>query len=163
MRKIFLNVLIAVVAVSGMFVGCTHSDNPTAPCKNTPVTADSSALLSFAHANGITPVPDPTGLYYQIISQGSGPALTASSIVNVTYTGTLLNGTIFDSTTNSAKTGFQIGSLIPAWQVGLPKIQAGGRIKLLVPSALGYGCTGAAPAIPSNAPLYFDLTVVSAK
>jgi FKBP-type peptidyl-prolyl cis-trans isomerase FkpA len=43
----------------------------------------------------------------------------------------------------------------------LPKIQVGGHIKLLIPSHLAYGCAGQAPLVPGDAPLYFDITLVS--
>jgi FKBP-type peptidyl-prolyl cis-trans isomerase len=165
MRTHLSNAFVAVILAGGLLTSCTQSSSgpATQPCTNNPVTADSSALLAYARSNGITPTADPTGLYYQIVSPGTGPVLTANSVVFVTYTGTLLNGTIFDSTTNYARTGFPLGGLIGAWQIGLTKISAGGRIKLLVPSAMGYGCAGSPPAIPSNAPLFFDVTVVSAK
>ena len=150
-----LVILIFIVAVS-----CGKASNSGA-CSDVLPTADSSALLSFAKTNGITPVKDTTGLYYQIITQGTGATPSDNSVIFVTYTGARLDGAIFDSTTNASKTGFQLGTLIPGWRIGLPKIQAGGHIKLLIPSAYGYGCQGAGAAIPPNTPIYFDLTLVS--
>ena len=129
-------------------------------CTGTSPAADSPALLQFAKNNGIVPLKDSTGLYYQIINQGSGPFPSATSKIYVTYTGELMNGAIFDSTSNSSSTGFQLNQLIKGWQIGLPKIQTGGQIKLLIPSALAYGCTGAGTKIPPNAPVYFEIKLV---
>jgi FKBP-type peptidyl-prolyl cis-trans isomerase FkpA len=130
-------------------------------CTDLSAGADSAVLLNYAAGNGITPVKDTSGLYYQIISQGSGTAPNINSTIFVTYTGKLMSGAIFDSTTNSAKTGFIVNQLIAGWQIGLPKIQTGGRIKLLIPSHLGYGCLGSLPIVASNSPLYFDITLVA--
>jgi len=106
-------------------------------------------------------VKDNTGLYYQIISQGYGSTAPGiGSTISVTYTGTRLDGVVFDSTGATARS-FALSNLIPAWQIGMPKIKAGGHIKLLVPSALGYGCLGIQNFIPSNTPIYFDITLVS--
>ena len=159
MLFIALIILTFIVAAS---CGKSASGSGSTPCSDIAPAADSSTLLNFARANGITPVKDSTGLYYQVIAQGSGATPTDNSIIFVTYTGTRMNGIIFDSTTNSARTGFQLGTLIPGWRIGLPKIQVGGHIKMLVPSAYAYGCAGAGNgAIAPNSPLYFDVTLVS--
>lgn len=162
MQKSFLFVIISGILTCAAITGCSRSDNSanTPPCTPVPVTADSSALLAFAKANGISPVADTTGLYYQIITPGTGESITGNSVVSVTYKATFMNGTIFDSTSTPTR-GFAISGLIPAWQIGLPKIKSGGHIKLLVPSALGYGCTGSLPVVPANTPLFFDVSVVS--
>ncbi len=130
-------------------------------CTGTTPSADSSTLLLFAKNNGIVPLKDSTGLYYQIINQGSGGFPSANSKIFITYTGELMDGSIFDSTSNFSATGFQLDQLIKGWQIGLPKIQTGGQIKLLIPSALGYGCMGAGTKIPPNSPLYFEIKLVS--
>jgi len=169
MRKTFLTFfVVAILTIIVAAVGCGKSSNSSGytPCTDLAPSADSSALLSFAKANGITPVKDTTGLYYQIITQGAGPTPNSNSLVYITYTGTRMDGSIFDSTTNSSKTGWQLNTLIPGWQIGLPKIQVGGHIKLLIPSAYAYGCQGVlsqqgTPIIIPNAPLYFDVNLVS--
>jgi FKBP-type peptidyl-prolyl cis-trans isomerase FkpA len=159
MNKIIFAAVVFSIVAYVFIAGCNKSGSDNSNCTNQPVTADSSALLAYAKNNGLTPVKDSTGLYYQVINPGFGATPNSNSTVSVTYTGTRMDGVIFDSTT-TART-FAIAGLIPAWQIGLPKIKAGGRIKLLVPSALGYGCLGVGSFIPSNAPLYFDITLVS--
>jgi FKBP-type peptidyl-prolyl cis-trans isomerase len=159
-RNIFVFFLLAGLALM-VFVACGKNNTTGVnDCGGLPPTADSPALLSFAKAHGITSLKDTLGLYYQVINQGTGATPTANSTVFITYTGTLMDSTIFDSTTNPAKTGFKLNGLIFGWQLGLPKIQAGGRIKLLIPSQYGYGCQGSGP-IPPNSPIFFDITLVS--
>ena len=159
MNKIILAAVVFSIVGYLFIAGCSKSGSGNSNCIDQPVTADSSALLAYARNNGLMPVKDSTGLYYQVINAGFGATPTANSTISVTYTGTRLDGVIFDSTT-TART-FAIANLIPAWQIGIPKIKAGGHIKLLVPSALGYGCLGVSNFIPSNTPLYFDITLVS--
>ena len=159
-KNIFVFFLLAGLSLM-VFVSCGKSDNTGVNnCGGLPPAADSPALLSFAKAHGITSLKDTAGLYYQVINQGTGATPTLNSTIFVTYTGTLLDSTIFDSTTNPAKTGFKLGGLILGWQWGLTKIQAGGRIKLLIPSQYAYGCQGSGP-VPSNTPIFFDVTLVS--
>jgi len=150
-----------IAAVLLINTGCGSAAEPEAgPCTDTPVSADSTALLNFAKIQGLGDLKDTVGMYYQVISQGTGAIPTIGSKVFITYMGTLLNGTIFDSTTNAAKTGWPLGQLVAGWQYGLTKIREGGHIKLLIPSAYGYGCQGSG-TIPPNAPIYFDITLVS--
>jgi FKBP-type peptidyl-prolyl cis-trans isomerase len=162
MRKNSLSYIGLIILALFTAAGCGSASEPEAgPCTNTPVGTDSTALLSFAKGQGLTNLKDTLGMYYQVLSQGSGATPTVNSKIFITYTGTLLNGTIFDSKTNAAETGWPLAQLIAGWQYGLTKIQAGGHIKLLIPSAYGYGCQGSGAAIPPNSPLYFDITLVS--
>jgi FKBP-type peptidyl-prolyl cis-trans isomerase FkpA len=164
MQKMLLVFLIFASLGLVMYSGCSKKNGASlSPCTNEDPFADSAALLFFADTSLISPLTDTIGLYYQIVNQGTGARPNVNSAVFVTYTGTFLNGVIFDSTTNAAQTGFPLGGLIPGWQIGLPAIQVGGRIKLLIPSAYGYGCQGYVNRIPANAPLYFDITLDSIK
>src|SRR5882724_246005 len=164
MKNIVLTAIVLGILVYVIMAGCSKSSSGNSACVDQPVTTDSSALLSFATINGIAPVKDATGLYYQVLSQGYGSvAPTANSIVSVTYLGTRMDAVVFDSTGTTAR-NFTLGNLIPGWQIGLPKIRAGGHIQLLVPSSLAYGCVGVTnskPPIPPNSPIYFDITLVS--
>lgn len=115
-------------------------------------------MIAYASAEGINTTRHSSGLYYEIISPGNGAVPSANSKVFVTYTGKLLDGRTFDQQTDAAKTGWTLGSLIPGWQIGLPLIQKGGHIKLIVPSSLAYGCSSG--ALPPNSVLYFDIQLV---
>lgn len=161
MKKIIL--IIVVVASSLYIISCGKSSDTGSgtTCTNTLVTADSAALLSFAGSNSITTTKDPSGLYYQIITSGTGTTTPiGNSLIEVSYKGTLLNGKVFDSTAAGKTATFPLYNLIAGWQIAIPKIKAGGRIKMLVPSALAYGCQGAGTTIAPNTPIYFDVTLV---
>ena len=142
-----------------LFFACGKTSTGLNTCTDTDPGTDSAALLSFAKTNGITPLTDTIGLYYQIVTQGAGATPALTSTISVTYKATLLDGTVFDSTGTTPRS-FGLNALIPAWQIALPYVKAGGRIKLLVPSKYGYGCAGASTSVPPNTPIYFDITLV---
>lgn len=119
-------------------------------------TKDDAAIQAYISANNISATKDPSGVYYQVITPGTGAYPTINSLITVNYSGKLLNGTVFDSGSINSTA---LNSLVKGWQYGLPHINTGGRILLLIPSALGYGNTTAG-SIPANSVLIFtvDLT-----
>lgn len=127
-------------------------------CQNKTIQSESAAIAAYAAANGITGTTHSSGLYYQVVSPGSGPSPNVNSTVSVRYTGKLMDGTLFDSQTTTPVT-FNLGGTILGWQLGLQLIQKGGTIKLIIPSSLAYGCVGYG-GIPGNAILYFEIQLV---
>ncbi|MBE7177134.1 MAG: FKBP-type peptidyl-prolyl cis-trans isomerase [Mucilaginibacter polytrichastri] len=162
MKKLF--VLLALTAV---FASCKKdkNDNQTGVSVEEQARIDDQLLQTYFTDKGLSPAKDETtGLYYQIVTPGTGKTPTANSVVEVRYVGTFLDGTVFDRTTNSNFSA-ALNSLIKAWQIGIPKIKEGGRINLYVPSGLGYGPNGAynrngQQVIPSNANILFTVDLV---
>ena len=161
MKRILL--VVSCVGVLAYINSCNKKNDPGfSSCTPVPVAQDSTALLKFANDHHITPVKDPSGLYYEITSFGSGPGPSLTSTVYVTYVGKLMDGSTFDSVGNSTNTGWVLNTLIDGWQIGLPKIYSGGHIKLLIPSALAYKCAGfGSGRVPPDAPVYYDVMLVS--
>jgi len=123
--------------------------------------ADEASIQAYIKANNINATKDAAGVYYQVITPGTGAYPTASSTVTVNYTGKLLNGTSFDTgtfTTGLAPTS----NVIAGWKSGLTHINTGGRILLLIPSALGYGNNATGP-IPENSVLVFSIDLTGIK
>lgn len=131
----------------------------TACTPKTPA-SEAAQMQAYCAGNGITPTIHATGLFYQIINPGSGTTPSANSTIYITYVGKLADGTVFDQQSNSASTGWPLNQLIEGWRVGIPLIQKGGQIKLVVPSSMAYGCSGYG-SIPGNAILFFDITLVN--
>ncbi len=155
--------VIAMVCVAAIVYGCSKSESSTYSnyCSGPAAVTDSSALLAFASKYGITATADTSSwLFYQIINPGTGNAPVSTSKIYVRYSARFMDGTYFDSTATDRR--FALDSLIQGWQYGLPKIKPGGQIKLLIPSALAYGCAGAT-GIPANAPVYFNIYLDSLK
>jgi FKBP-type peptidyl-prolyl cis-trans isomerase len=104
----------------------------------------------------------PSGLYYELVTAGRGAVPKVGQTVRVDYTGTLLDGTIFDRTDNEPLY-VEVGSVIPGWNEGIQKIGAGGRIKLYIPPQLGYGeraTSGHLGPIPPGSVLIYDITLL---
>jgi FKBP-type peptidyl-prolyl cis-trans isomerase len=140
--------------IAGLSSSCLKDNS----CTPKSVDSERAAILAYASANTIVATPHSSGFYYEIINAGSGPSPTVNSTVSARYVGKLLDGTIFDSQTVNP-VSFVLGNTIPGWQLGLPLIQKGGTIKLLIPSSLAYGCTGRG-TIPADAILYFEVNLV---
>ena len=152
MKTFFLVFLGAAVLLSQ--TSCLKSSSSQS-CTPASVSSEEPNILAYAANNGIFVTKDASGLYYEIISSGSGATPTANSRVFVTYVGKLLDGRVFDQQADSSKTGWVLGTLIAGWQIGLPLIQKGGEIKLIVPSSLAYACDNT--NLPANSILYLDV------
>ena len=99
-----------------------------------------------------------SGLRVETLSPGNGPRPQMGDVVMVTYEGRLTNGTMFDSSTQPVE--MTVGQLIPGFNEGLMLMSKGGRYRLHIPAAIGYGTEGAGGVIPPNADLIFDVTLV---
>jgi hypothetical protein len=101
------------------------------------------------------------GVYYKILSEGTGPEVKVSDTLVVHYRGSLLNGFVFDETKDKPAT-FPLKRLIRGWQTGLVHARRGGKIRLLIPSALAYTIRNLGE-IPPNSTLIFDVEIVDSK
>ncbi|MEO7598186.1 MAG: FKBP-type peptidyl-prolyl cis-trans isomerase [Opitutus sp.] len=105
----------------------------------------------------------PSGLMYQVLKAGEGPAPKPTETVKVHYTGTLVNGTVFDSSVQRGEpVEFQLDQVIPGWAEGLQKISKGGKIKLYIPPDLAYGDEGR-QGIPPASTLVFEVELIEIK
>jgi FKBP-type peptidyl-prolyl cis-trans isomerase FkpA len=94
---------------------------------------------------------------------GTGPEATPGRRVSVHYTGTLLDGTTFDSSRDRGEPfTFRLGSgeVIPGWDEGVKGMRVGGVRQLTIPSSMAYGRRGSPPTIPPNAALQFDIELL---
>ncbi len=106
----------------------------------------------------------PSGLRFEDITVGTGPSPTKGKIVTVHYTGTLTNGSKFDSSRDRGQPFnfvIGVGQVIQGWDEGVASMQVGGRRTLYIPAALGYGVRGYPPIIPGNSELIFDVELLA--
>ncbi|NCI46238.1 FKBP-type peptidyl-prolyl cis-trans isomerase [Sediminibacterium soli] len=153
MKSVFAGVLFFLLVSSG----CGKKESG---CQPVPVTSEKQQLEAYCQANGINYQVHTSGLFYEIVDPGSGSSPSSSSTVSVVYTGKHFNNTIFDSRANPIS--FTLSGVIDGWKIGIPLIKKGGRIKLVIPSALAYSCTGNGGIAP-NEPLFFDVTLTDVK
>lgn len=109
------------------------------------------------------PVTTASGLQYTDLVEGTGAMPKPGQRVTVHYTGTLEDGTQFDSSRDRGRPfTFQIGvgQVIKGWDEGVGTMRVGGRRQLVIPPELGYGSRGAGGVIPANATLLFDVELL---
>jgi FKBP-type peptidyl-prolyl cis-trans isomerase len=98
------------------------------------------------------------------VKEGTGAVAQTGKTVTVHYTGTLFNGTKFDSSLDRNQPfSFPLGAgqVIPGWELGVAGMKVGGKRKLYIPPNLGYGERGAGGVIPPNAVLVFDIELLN--
>ncbi|NQV49337.1 MAG: FKBP-type peptidyl-prolyl cis-trans isomerase [Candidatus Marinimicrobia bacterium] len=109
-------------------------------------------------------ITTPSGLKYIDREIGTGKSPVSGQGVSVHYTGTLEDGTLFDSSVDRG-TPFSftigIGRVIAGWDEGVMSMKIGGKRRLIIPSDLGYGPQGAGGVIPPNATLIFDVELLA--
>ena len=116
-----------------------------------------------------TPIGKPattaSGLTYETLKEGTGATAHSGQEVKIHYTGTLADGTVFDSSRGkeplTTKLGFK--NVIDGWEEGVPGMKVGEQRKLTIPAALAYGAKGKPPKIPTNSVLTFDIELIDVK
>lgn len=154
-----------ILLLSGLFIILFSACKKTSYNAARQATIDDLKIQAYIKANNINVTKDPSGVYYEIETTNPGPHPTLNDTVQVSYTGSLLNGTVFDS---GKSTILVMQSVIKGWQIGLPLIGAdhinkAARIRLIVPSALAYGSAGNSNGtipIPPNEVLDFTIDLI---
>jgi peptidylprolyl isomerase len=169
------------LALAGLLLtalaGCGDKGQAGAGPNDTPAPAPGPAVP----AANVSQVPDttviggktvplkssPDGLKYYDIKTGTGPNPKNGQTVSVQYTGTLLDGTKFDSSYDHGgkPIDFPIGvrAVIKGWDEGVPPMKVGGKRRLVIPGPLAYGPNPPTPTIPPDATLVFDIELVAVK
>ncbi len=129
------------------------------------VTENNTLIASNTMSDDKT-VTTPSGLKYVELKEGTGATPKTGQKVVVHYTGTLEDGTKFDSSRDRGQPfDFKIGvgQVIKGWDEGVGTMKVGGRRQLIIPAELGYGSRGAGGVIPPNAILLFDVELLEVK
>ena len=111
------------------------------------------------HKAGVVELP--SGLQYEILKQGTGAKPSANDKVKCHYHGTLINGTVFDSSVQRGEPAtFGVSQVIPGWVEALQLMPVGSKWRLFIPSNLAYGEHGAGDVIEPNSTLIFDVELL---
>ncbi|MBO2010981.1 FKBP-type peptidyl-prolyl cis-trans isomerase [Hymenobacter negativus] len=116
-------------------------------------------LAQNAQKAGVTTLP--SGLQYEVITEGTGAKPTLRSSVTTHYHGTLINGTVFDSSYQRGQPAtFPVNGVIAGWTEALQLMAEGSKYRLYIPSDLAYGKRGAGRDIPGDTALIFDVELL---
>lgn len=118
---------------------------------------------AFLAANAARPgvVSLPSGLQYEVIVEGNGKKPSAKDTVSCHYHGTLVNGTVFDSSVQRGEPAqFPVNGVIPGWVEALQLMPVGSKWKLFIPYELAYGARGAGQSIPPYSALIFEVELL---
>ena len=116
-------------------------------------------LAENAKKDGVITLP--SGLQYQVLKEGNGKKPTAKDTVQCHYEGFLIDGTVFDSSTQRGEPAtFPLQQVIAGWTEGLQLMQEGAKYRFFIPYRLGYGEGGAGNSIPPFAALIFDVELI---
>jgi FKBP-type peptidyl-prolyl cis-trans isomerase len=161
--------LMAAVCLAGCDKpAATSSDNktppppPTASSTPAPAAAPASPAPAASSAASAEWKTTASGLKYQVLKQGNGPASPkATDTVKVHYHGTLLNGTVFDSSVERGQPiSFPLNRVIKGWTEGLQLMKVGDKFKFEIPPDLAYGPNSPSPKIPPNSTLVFEVELL---
>jgi peptidylprolyl isomerase len=110
-------------------------------------------------------VTTPEGVKYTDLVVGTGASPMKGQAIVVHYTGTLTDGSVFDSSRTGDPFAFHFGAgeVIKGWDLGLAGMKVGGKRKLVIPPELGYGAEGSPPVIPANSTLVFEVELLEVR
>jgi FKBP-type peptidyl-prolyl cis-trans isomerase len=161
---------VALVAV--LFAGCSAKENqPAATPSATPTPSAPSAAAAYpntpggafltANAKKDRVITTASGLQYKILSSGTGATPKATDTVKVDYQGTLIDGTIFDSSIQRGTPAtFPVNGVISGWVEALQLMKVGDKWQVFVPANLAYGEQSPSPQIPPNSVLIFEVDLL---
>ena len=144
--------------------GATPVINLLSHIDSLPQLAKENMLINTAIKAGRTDVKDQVeGIYYKIINPGTGKQVSVDDTVTVYYKLTLFQDTAIIDGTKDKPAVFPLKRLIKGWQLAVPLLKTGGKIKLVLPSAQAYSIRTRAARIPPNSILEFEIEVLDAK
>ena len=175
MKKLLSVACVASLAMTAMLSSCSNKEKAAEEAAATEAAeVQQSAPLSAADANAKAGQEflaengkraevntTPSGLQYEILTEGTGAQPKADDQVVVHYTGKLIDGTVFDSSVDRGEPAtFGVTQVIPGWVEALQMMKAGSTWRLYIPSDLAYGPRGAGGVIGPNETLIFDVTLL---
>jgi FKBP-type peptidyl-prolyl cis-trans isomerase FklB len=154
----------------GLLAGCVPKESaPVTTTPTTPSAADAKPgiatdpgeafLAANAKKEGV--ITTASGLQYKVLKSGTGDSPKATDQVKVHYTGTTIDGNVFDSSVQRGQPAvFPVNAVIPGWVEALQLMKVGDKWQLFIPAQLAYGAQSPSPAIPPNSVLIFEVELI---
>jgi FKBP-type peptidyl-prolyl cis-trans isomerase FklB len=153
--------ILTLTLALGLFAGCSPKQNQPNVTMNPDAKSDPGEIFLAANAkkDGVTTTA--SGLQYKVIKSGTGDSPKATDQVKVHYTGTTIDGTVFDSSVQRGQPAvFPVNAVIPGWVEALQLMKVGDKWQLVIPARLAYGAQSPSPAIPPNSVLIFEVELI---
>ena len=156
-----------LVATTGLLAASCSKDEPSVVVKDYSAIDDDIITKFLADSHISTAQKQPSGLYYvPDVTNANAVRAVAGKTVSVLYTGHLMDGTVFDASSQHGNTPISFtlgtGQVIKGWDEGIALMHTGDKATLLIPSALAYGARGNGP-IPPNSVLRFEVELTDVK
>lgn len=156
MKSIFILTLAA-----GLLAGCGAKNDKASMETNMSSQAAAGEAFLAANAKKEGVKTTASGLQYKVLKSGTGESPKLTDTVKVHYQGTLIDGTIFDSSIQRGQPiSFPVSGVIPGWIEALQLMKVGDKWQLFIPANLAYGENSPTPAIPPNSVLIFDVELL---
>jgi FKBP-type peptidyl-prolyl cis-trans isomerase FklB len=161
--------ILPLALVLGLFAGCAPKETAPDTTATTPAAADAKTgvatdpgeafLVANAKKEGV--ITTASGLQYKVLKSGTGDSPKATDQVKVHYTGTTIDGNVFDSSVQRGQPAvFPVNAVIPGWVEALQLMKVGDKWQLVIPAKLAYGAQSPSPAIPPNSVLIFEVELI---
>ncbi len=166
-KYVITTIILVALAVGGgiYFLSSKSQNNQPLAIADTSSTIQTTEPVATATNSAKPKAMDTDKLLIQDEVVGTGAEAVAGHKITVNYTGTLTDGTKFDSSLNPGRAPFTFnlgaGEVIQGWDQGFAGMKVGGKRKLTIPASLGYGAQGAGGLIPPNATLIFEVELLS--
>jgi FKBP-type peptidyl-prolyl cis-trans isomerase len=167
---IIILIIIVILIVAAIYFSLPKPNNTMTPIPNTPEASNAASQNQNPQTTGSPSGSsfDIQGMKVEILKQGTGDGAKSGDSISVNYTGSLPDGTKFDSSVDPSfghvePFTYTLGQnqVIQGWELGLLGMKKGEERKLTIPPELGYGASGSGTKIPANATLVFDITMLS--
>jgi len=150
------------IVVALLLVGCKDSTKTSSEQTGSGSSSNASSAPAAASTTKNEMTTTASGLKYQVLKKGTGTVSPkATDTVNVHYHGTLLNGTVFDSSVERGQPiSFPLNAVIRGWTEGLQLMKVGDKFRFEIPPDLAYGPASPSPKIPPNSTLVFEVELL---
>ena len=152
--------ILTLTLALALLVGCSPKQNQSATTMK-PDASDPGEIFLAANAKKEGVVTTASGLQYKVLKSGTGASPKATDQVKVDYTGTTIDGNVFDSSVSRGQPAvFPVNAVIPGWVEALQLMKVGDKWQLFIPARLAYGEHSPAAAIPPNSVLIFEVELI---
>ena len=157
----YTTIIIAVLVLAALLLWWIQKNNGPAARANLSETLAAGEVFLKENSTRDEVVTLPSGLQYEVIKEGTGAQPTPADRVQVHYHGTLIDGSVFDSSVERGQPAtFGVMQVIRGWQEGIPLMRIGSQYRFYIPQELAYGKQSPSPKIPAGSALIFDVELL---